>query len=172
MTSNLLRSAPARSAGTVDIRDAIDYCPETGIFRWKATLSKSIKNGAEAGCINKYGYRHICFNYRDYLAHRVAWFIMTGEWPNKAIDHRNLDRSDNRWCNLRLATSAQNQANRRGTGPLPKGVSISKNRKRFEAAIKFDHRKFFLGTFETAEEAGAAYHAAAIRFYGEFARTA
>ena len=47
----------------------------------------------------------------DYVAHRLAWLYMTGEWPRHEIDQINLDRSDNRFCNLRPANRSQNSAN-------------------------------------------------------------
>jgi len=36
---------------------------------------------------------------------------MTRKWPAYAVDHRNLDKGDNRWDNLREATRSQNMAN-------------------------------------------------------------
>jgi hypothetical protein len=57
------------------------------------------------------GYRVVSVNQVHYLAHRVAWAMMTGEWPREEIDHINGCREDNRWCNLRAATRTQNARN-------------------------------------------------------------
>ena len=69
-----------------------------------------LKNDKEAGYI-KNGYRIIYFNGKKYPAHRIAWNLYYGEWPSKEIDHINLNRSDNRIKNLRLADRYQNMAN-------------------------------------------------------------
>ncbi len=55
-------------------------------------------------------------------AHRVAWALMTGEWPPKCIDHINHDRADNRWCNLRAVTRAENSRNMALTSRNPTGA--------------------------------------------------
>lgn len=51
------------------------------------------------------------------IAHRVIWFIMTGDFPNGDIDHINHIRDDNRWKNLREVTRRENLRN----------ISIRKN---------------------------------------------
>lgn len=48
---------------------------------------------------------------RNMLAHRLAWYLHTGEQPPKVIDHIKGDGFDNRWCNLRAATTSSNQMN-------------------------------------------------------------
>ena len=50
-----------------------------------------------------------------------------------------------------------------------KGVGFDKRRKNWHARIKVNKRSIHLGTFETPEEAFAAYMAAAIKHFGEFA---
>jgi hypothetical protein len=45
--------------------------------------------------------------------HRIAWALVHGGYPAVEIDHINGNGADNRLCNLRLATSAQNNQNRR-----------------------------------------------------------
>ena len=88
------------------------------------------------------------------------------------IDHRNGDGLDNRRENLRPATHSQNQANRRR---LPtntsgyKGVTWNKKSAKWQAGIKVDGRSFHLGLHDTAQAAGDAYAAAAVRHFGEFA---
>lgn len=150
-------------------RDAIEYFPETGLFVWKISRHYKVAAGSVAGGLNGEGYWEIKFRGRSYKAHRVAWLIMTGEWPPQQIDHRNLDRGDNRWRNLRLATKSQNTANCKSRSKFGKGVDLQKNG-RFRARLRKDGKEHHLGYFNTAEEAADAYRVAAIQAFGEFAR--
>ena len=36
---------------------------------------------------------------------------MTGDWPKEMLDHINRNPADNRWCNLREVTRAENRLN-------------------------------------------------------------
>lgn len=105
-----------------------------------------------------------------FFAHRIIYQLMGVDIPDGIeVDHKNTDPFDNRWCNLRLATTSQNHANRRKfSGSLPKGVSRQKGK--FRAAITHNNHKINIGTFATPEEAHSAYRAKATEIYGEFAR--
>ena len=70
------------------------------------------KAGQVASSVNALGYGRVKINGKSVLAHRLAWALHYGEWPDGAIDHINGIKTDNRLCNLRLATRAQNQQNR------------------------------------------------------------
>lgn len=153
-----------------DIRDKYSYCAETGVFRWKVRPGKvSVAVGDVAGSLCS-GYWVLRYQGRNVPAHRVAWLIMTGAWPNGIIDHRNLDRLDNRWVNLRLATKSQNAANARGRASLSKGVSFNARTGRYSAAITYQYKRRHIGTFVTEEQASEAYADTAARLFGEFAR--
>lgn len=95
--------------------------------------------------------------------------FLTG-WP--LVDHVNGDGLDNRRANLRPATPSQNAGNigvpRDNTSGL-KGVGRYRNG-RFRAYLTADGRQLHLGYFDTAEQAGRAYDAAALARWGEFAR--
>lgn len=155
-------------------RKVFVYDPETGCLLWRRSSRRGFV-GREAGTINNYGYRQIRTNGRVYMAHRVAWLIMTGEWPVADIDHINLDRADNRWSNLREATRSQNKANSprnaRNTSGV-KGVQWRKRDQRWRAVIIKDYKRYELGVFATKEAAKAAYDAKAVELFGEFARAA
>ena len=108
------------------------------------------------------------------MAHRLAYYFMTGEDPaDMQIDHINLDKSDNRWENLRLATHTQNSANARVRSHNQtslKGVGkASKNK--YHARITFNKTEIHLGTFDTPELAHAAYVQKANELYGDFAHS-
>jgi hypothetical protein len=106
------------------------------------------------------------------MAHRVAWLIMTDEWPTHEVDHRLGKRGDNRWSELRHADNqqqAQNAKLRKDNTSGFKGVSWFQGK--WGSHIRHEGKLIHLGYFDTAPEAGAAYAEAAIRLYGEFART-
>ena len=90
------------------------------------------------------------------------------------IDHVNGDSLDNRRCNLRYATRSQNLANSLRvavkTGVSLKGARQIRATGRWIAQITKDKQVHHLGTFDTAEEAHAAYAEAAVRLFREFAR--
>ncbi len=142
------------------------YEPETGNFRWRQSRG-SIAQGHIAGSLRPDGYIDIRLDDRKFFAHRLAWFYMKALWPSKEMDHQNRCRSDNRWTNLREATSKQNQGNR----PIQKNNSsghpgVGRSGKKWRAYIKQNRKFVALGTFSTKEEAISAYRSAAIAHFG------
>ena len=159
------------------LRKLVVYNPDTGHFTWKHREGSHGFNGKFAGksafsVMRPCGVISGCVLGKHYLAHRVAWAIYYGEWPDRDIDHINHDRSDNRITNLRLATRSQNQCNRRpqlGFTSRYKGVSRSQESRPWRAQIKVKRRAQFLGRFNTEIEAAMAYDDAAIIMHGQFA---
>ena len=148
------------------LRDRFHYDPDTGYLHYRHVVCNAAA-GSRAGTNKTKGYRHVRINNHYYLEHRIIWLIVTGEWPG-SIDHRNGISVDNRWSNLRPATYSQNAQNSRTRRALPKGVY--KNGRRFGARIGLNGQSTHLGMFNTVAEAAAAYDAAALAAFGEFAR--
>jgi hypothetical protein len=87
------------------------------------------------------------------------------------VDHIDGDGLNNRRSNLRVCTHAQNRLNvgkRKSNTSGLKGAFWSKDKSRWESYITFNHTRRFLGRFETAAEAHAAYVNAAKALHGEF----
>jgi hypothetical protein len=156
------------------LKSIVDYDQETGVFTWRVKRS-NIPAGTVIGRGCKAWYGQAGIDGKLYLLHRLAWLYIHGRWPADDIDHINGDRHDNRIANLREATRAQNLLNK---GPRAsntsgyKGVTWSKRRQKWMAQIGHGGRNFGLGYYQTAEEAHAAYVAAAAKLHGEFARVA
>lgn len=88
-------------------------------------------------------------------------------------DHANNDTLDNRRRNLRPSSHRQNNQNRRVSASSAIGLKgVRKNGRRFMAKIGSEGRVYHLGIYDTAEQANAAYLAAAKKLFGEFARAA
>ena len=154
------------------LKRILRYSKQTGQFIWRVKYSRKVVKGNVAGGLNVAGYVVIGIDGRTYYAHRLAWFYVTGEWPNQ-IDHRNGNRADNQWSNLRLATHQQNilnakkcQANTSGF----KGVSWHKGAGKWSAYIILDGKKRHLGLYETPELAHLSYVNAATAAQPEFVR--
>lgn len=180
----MAKAHPTRTDLTAEyVRSRLDYDPDTGVLRWKtredlpAGRTRNVWNGRYAGkvagCVNTHGHVVIAIDSRLYYAHRLAWLIVYGEWPDDQLDHANMEHADNRLANLREATHGQNQRNRRalrGSATGLKGVSEDKRSGRFTARISHDDRVRHLGTFDTPEAAHDAYRAAAEKLHGEYSR--
>ena len=95
-----------------ELLNNIEYNPETGKFFWKKTKQGRNKD-LSAGGKDKDGYIAICINGSQYKAHRLAWIIYHGFAPTEQIDHINKITSDNRICNLRLASQTENNCNQK-----------------------------------------------------------
>lgn len=143
------------------LREVLHYDPETGVFRW-AKSRPHCKIGNVAGCVcSDRGYVVVRIDGRLWLAHRLAFLYMTGEWPSHEVDHINGARFDNAWANLRDVVSRVNKENMRQAysnnqvGML--GVSFFKPAQLWRACIQVDKKPHHLGYRKTAEEAAQLY---------------
>ena len=157
-----------------EISRVISYDPETGIFVNLEMRSASAPAGAAAGCKNKTtGYVVIRHRKELYLAHRLAWLFVTRNDPGDLqVDHINGEPSDNRFCNLRLATPRQNLLNCKRPVTNTTGVKgvVRVRRGRFLGRIRTETGFRFTRSFKTVEEAAEAYAILAKEVAGEFVR--
>lgn len=155
-----------------EIKKAIDYSPDTGIFSWSKSCTSKKRIG-NVGSINDKGYVKIRFMGKDFAAHRLAFFYMTGLMPHKNIqvDHINCIRHDNRWENLRLATQSENQRNemlRRNNTSGFKGVTWDKKAKKWRAKCRDGKKEVHLGFYDDLETAALAVMTFREREHKEF----
>lgn len=119
------------------------------------------------GVIDKHGYRQVLVEGRYRPAHRLAYWLATGEWPKDEIDHKNRMRADNRWRNIRNATKAENAQNRKVyvTNRLGvKGVRLRKDGW-YEPRLTLGGKAKYLGVYRTLAEAVAARTAAEKEYF-------
>lgn len=99
------------------------------------------------------------------------WLMLAGQKGGWVVDHINGDTLDNRRANLRLCSAAENAKNTRrakNNSSGAKGVSLDVNGK-WRTRIWKDRKEIHIGTFDTVEEASAAYDKAAAELHGDFA---
>lgn len=140
------------------LREFFSYDPDTGLFtsikkRWGSKFPVGSVVGSPTG---NGLYLEVRFDYRPYYLHRLAWFYMTGKWPDPEVDHEDGDGFNNRWRNLRetgRAGQMQNRACRNSTG-FPGVYRVDGS---WAASITLDYQKHYLGCFPTPELAHAAY---------------
>lgn len=148
------------------LKEVFDYCQDTGDFRWKVRRPRC-RIGDVAGSVNSRGYRQIRIDGKRYKAHRLAFLYMTGSFPPAQVDHKDHNKLNNRWDNLRLATNQENHRNRprspRNTSGVT-GVSWNSVASKWHAQIEVSGHNIYLGLFSNIEDAAAARNYAESRF--------
>ena len=138
------------------IKQLLAYDASTGEFVWRPrAVWRNNRAGRRAGAISKNGYVRINIQRKSYLAHRLAWAYVYGEWPTHWLDHINRDRADNRIANLREASTIANAQttprysnNKSGC----KGV-YARSWGKWEAYITVAKKRIYLGVYETFDAA-------------------
>lgn len=152
--------------------EVLDYNRETGIFRWKVSLSNRAIAGNVAGTCHKGTYIRISVDKQIYEAAPLAWFYVHGVWPTNEIDHKDRIGYHNGINNLRDANRKEQERNKlagsRNTSGF-KGVSWHKQKQNWRASIVVDCKPYHLGSFNDIEMAAATYIQASWDFHGEFA---
>lgn len=161
------------------LKNQIEYNPITGSWEWLLP-KKGRTVGKPAGCLCKtHGYRFIVIGGVRYRANRLAYLYMEGGMPPAKnakgeiieIDHANGIKDDDRWTNLRICTRSQNLRNqKKSTKSSPyKGVYPYGKSGLYIAKIYVDGTSLTLG-IGTAIECAMMYDAAAVRYFGKYAR--
>lgn len=153
------------------LRELFSYDPISGEVRRLTTKNA----GRVAGTKFNTGHLQVSVDGKMTGVHRIAWALHSGEYPTIEVDHINGDGSDNRLCNLRLATSCENNQNRRLSSRNKTGFKSVFRTKwakswRWRVAIGHDRGKYEISHFVCFGK--AVRHAAETRarLHGEFAR--
>lgn len=166
------------TATAEQVRRALDYDKTTGLLRWRIRddVPKGWNTrhaGKTAGSICEFNggkfYVSVRLDGVAYLAHRLIWLHVTGEWPVNEVDHQDGDGLHNWWDNLREGTRVQNSFNRTAQKNSQSGIKgISRHGNRWRARITANGLTA-IETFVVLEDA-KAWHAKMERMlHGEFA---
>jgi hypothetical protein len=158
------------------LKSVLSYDKMTGLFTWKyrENVPPEVNTrwaGKLAGKITD-DYVSICVDGQLFGAHVLAWFYVTGEWP-ETVDHKNLKHNDNKFKNLRAASYGQQNVNRRirkDNKSGHKGVRWRESRHSWQVRITINSKEINLGSYKNYDEACAVFDKVYKETWGEFAR--
>ena len=150
-----------------EIKQMMEY-HEDGSLTWRIQRGP-FPSGTRVGTITNGRRQCSINNVRVYTAN-VVWFYHLGYFPVQKgfiLDHKDGDSLNDRIGNLRPATQGKNRINaskrknREHTGVYPRGD-------KFISKIQNEGVIHHLGTYNTVQEASAAYKGASLILHGEF----
>jgi hypothetical protein len=155
------------------LHELFEYRDDGNLIR-KMSVRGGNKIGDVVGSINREGYYAVNVDGTQTYIHRMIFLYHHGYLTDGLqIDHKDNNRANNRIENLREVTRSQNMHNSKipssNTSGI-KGVSWSKKRQKWKAAIKKNYKTILLGYYDTIEEAAAAVEKGRKELHGDFAR--
>lgn len=128
-------------------RAKYSYDPESGVLLSKRLARAVSKNGMVNG--------------KQQRPYQIAFLLMEGYVP-ETIDHRDGDRTNNKWSNLRAATRLEQSANtsKAGIRQWPSG--------KWYYQLSVVGKRFYQGGFASKEEARQAFDQECIALQGDF----
>jgi hypothetical protein len=157
-------------------REYLRYEPDTGSLYWTKKASDKTVVGKKAGWQrSKNGYRQVGFMGQIIYEHRLIWLFVNGSFPDGQIDHKNGVKDDNRYENLRHATSSQNLVNigaKRDNTSGAKNVHWCNRSSKWIAKAKIYGKTHYAGSFDCFQAAVIAAAAVRDKVHGEFAHRA
>jgi len=154
------------------LKKLLYYDPETGVWTRLISLSPNTKVGEKLYCSEKSDYLHIQIDGKIYKSSRLAFFYMTGSFPINDIDHKNRNTKDDKWCNLREATTSQNCMNRglrKDNSSGVTGVSWVEKSQKWRVRVTLNGKSFHLGCYEKFSEAVKVRKMAELEYFDNFA---
>lgn len=85
-----------------ELRELLDYDRRTGRFTWRVNRGRMVKAGDRAGTRRKDGSIGITISGHVYMANRLAWLWVTGDWPPGRLTTYDRNPANLRWRNLLL----------------------------------------------------------------------
>lgn len=148
---------------TVDeLRRLFTYDAKAGTFIRRIRMGSAYPAGQIAGSRGPRQYTSLGVNGKSYLAHRLAWLYMTGEWPSGHIDHIDGNTENNRFANLRDVSRELNLQNQKSCHKGNKSgyLGVFPNGRGWSAQITVAGDQRHLGTYPTPQRAHEVYLAA------------
>lgn len=153
-----------------ELKSLLHYDHDTGVFTWKRSRQGS-KEGAIAGKVDKRKsgkcYWAITIKYKYYMAHRLVWLYVHGDFPKEQIDHIDGDGLNNRISNLRDVSASENSMNKRkycNNKSGITGVSWDKHANKWEVQIRVNKKNKRIGRYDNLFEAACARRQADINY--------
>lgn len=154
----------AKADVTADrVRELLHYDEASGIFTRKVRTAQRHHIGGRADFVitsgNQKGYYRVSIDSLRFMAHRVAWLYVYGAWPEHDIDHLDGDRGNNRIGNLRDVPNKINRQNMRKArkDSITGFLGVYSHQGKYRARVQIDGRSAYDESFDTPEQAYAAY---------------
>ncbi len=145
-----------------EVKHLFSYNPKNGDVIREVTTSWAAVKGSPVDNIRKdkrTSYYRVKINQKNYKLHRIIWLYCYGVFPDNEIDHINGNGLDNRLCNLRAVTNAENSKNLRVFNTNTSGVTgvvWHKHYKKWQAQIGLNGKCIFLGRYKDIKDAISA----------------
>ena len=156
-----------------ELRSKVTYDPENGSFVWmNCDECRPCWNSRFAGkkafnAPHSNGYLFGAISNQKVFAHRAAWALVYGLWPDGEIDHINHNKKDNRIFNLRLINRSNNAKNLSMSKKNKSGVTgVFKHTQTgiWQAQIRVNKKSIHLGSFNKIEDAVSARQSAEVEY--------